>query len=443
MAEAVILIPGIMGSVLKYGDKQIWPASPIELLLPYSHMEDLLREELTATDVVRRVSISTQYQHLIDAMESCGFSESEGTLRVLPYDWRKNNALASLRLADLVDEMVKTLGSAVEINLIAHSMGGLVSRYYLESGLYNTRESQKNVKRLVTMGTPHRGAPMALAAAIGLEKQLFLNAEQVRQIANDSRYPALYQLLPPQGEPFAWTRGDEARLEPIDVYSESNASAFGLNEENLASAKEFHSKLILEKRPAHVRYFFFVGTRQKTTSSLDITKLNNGGVRVHKVQRDDSGDGTVPYWSGALTAVQSEPVGGEHGDLYRNGALKSTLAALLGKPGVLLAEGHVPEISLLQKVVQADGETSVTIDFPLGTREVKGELYLKRVVDRFGVPQSDDAYLKKIPITYSGAQVDHLTVRIDAPEYLGIYEVGFTQIDSALHSVPVELFVQE
>src|SRR3712207_7538424 len=45
-----------------------------------------------------------------------------------------------------------------EVSLVAHSMGGLISRYYLESGRFNDRPGFRAVRRLITMGTPHRGA---------------------------------------------------------------------------------------------------------------------------------------------------------------------------------------------------------------------------------------------------------------------------------------------
>ncbi len=444
MTEAVILVPGIMGSVLQDGDQIIWPGSLLELLLPYSHMTELLNPGLQATDVIRNVSISSQYQDLIDSLGSCGFSEQmqPATLKVFPYDWRKDNTLAARNLADSIDDMAYKLGIDAEINLVAHSMGGLVSRCYLESGDYLARPGFARIKRLITLGTPHRGAPMALAAALGQEKRMFLNAEQVKQVANDPRFPSLYQLLPPKGEPFAWNRASDARLEPVDIYALANAAKIGLEPANLSSAEQFHSKLNLDRRPAHVRYFFFAGTRQQTASSVQVTFPQAGGARVVKIERDDAGDGTVPTWSGSLSGVQMEPVGGEHGELYKNGDLKRVLGALLGKAGVLLAAGLTPEISVLHKVVEPGDSTKVTIDFPQGTQNVVGELHLDQRVDAMGASQPTASPRTVFPINYSGAQIDHLTVLIEAPALPGIYELGFVPAGSAASVVTTELFVQ-
>jgi len=47
--------------------------------------------------------------------------------------------------------------SATSFILVAHSMGGLVSRGYIEDG---TLDIQKDVRALITLGTPHEGTPI-------------------------------------------------------------------------------------------------------------------------------------------------------------------------------------------------------------------------------------------------------------------------------------------
>lgn len=43
-------------------------------------------------------------------------------------------------------------------DLLAHSYGGLLSRWYIEqSGDF---EDRRDVRKLITMGTPHRGSPV-------------------------------------------------------------------------------------------------------------------------------------------------------------------------------------------------------------------------------------------------------------------------------------------
>src|SRR4026207_661507 len=103
MANVAIVIPGIMGSVLELQGEVIWPGSPLDLYLPYNKMPKLMDPNLVATDVIRSVSISVQYQKLIDDLGKCGFREAGNpkTLYVFPYDWRKDNVLAAKKLAEL------------------------------------------------------------------------------------------------------------------------------------------------------------------------------------------------------------------------------------------------------------------------------------------------------------------------------------------------------
>ncbi len=126
MAHAAVLIPGIMGSELRLGDEVVWPGPLSSMVLPYNKLDKLMSFDLVATDVIRRFSISEQYQKLINDLGRCGFREDDKpkTLYVFPYDWRKDNALAARRLADVLDEAVMQ-NSATEISLIGHSMGGL------------------------------------------------------------------------------------------------------------------------------------------------------------------------------------------------------------------------------------------------------------------------------------------------------------------------------
>lgn len=172
MTQIAVVVPGLMGSELRLGNDVIWPGPVSSLWLPYTKMAELTRDDLVATDVIRQVSFSRQYATLIDELTMCGFRETSRppTLYVCPYDWRKKNELAAGVLAQLLDRVVEAHGSAAEIALVAHSMGGLVARYYLESGEFCDRPGFGCVKRLITIGTPHRGSPLALTAGLGMEK---------------------------------------------------------------------------------------------------------------------------------------------------------------------------------------------------------------------------------------------------------------------------------
>lgn len=447
MARVAVLVPGIMGSELWLGEDLIWPGSASELIFPYGKMAELLRPDLRVGDAIRSFSISSQYQDLIDDLTSCGFSEESAppTLVVFPYDWRKSNDTAAGALADRLDAIAAVPGT--EILLIAHSVGGLISRYYLESGRFTGRQGFAAVRWLITLGTPHRGSPLALTAAMGLEKRLFLNADQVLQMASDPRYPSLYQLLPPTGEPFAWNDRAQAAYGALDVYDPAVAAKLGLATANLDAARTFHAGLDPAHRPMGVRYFAFAGNQQ---SSLSAVRLLDAGTRytLKRVEPEDAGDGTVPIWSAVPPGVQSHLVGGEHGTLYKNGDLRRTLAVLLGKPGVLAAGPDAVEVSVRDRVVHPSTVVPVVLGFPAPVTSLRGELRLERAGDpgpngtvtfaSVGAPQ---------PVSYAGAEAERLSLRLRAPAIRGAYRVAFYLTDAG-GGVPElaasdDLFVQQ
>lgn len=444
MTQTAVLIPGIMGSELWLGDQMIWPGKPRELVLRYKKMAQLLDDKLEPRDVIRSVSFSQQYGFLIEDLRRWGFREagSPPTLRVFPYDWRKSNILASDKLADLVDQIFDEHSGQAAISLIAHSMGGLISRFYLESGRYNARRGFAAVRQLLTLGTPHRGAPLALTAAIGSERRLFLNKAQVKSLANDPRYPSLYELLPPEGEPFAWDEGPQAAYRPLNPYDPAVAADLGLSAANLAAAKALHAGLDRNRCPSSVRYFFFVGSHQFTPTSAKLLK-DGSAFRVSLLSLDDAGDGTVPIWSGSLTGVQGRPVGGEHGEIYKSTDLRSTLSALLGAPGKLGAIVPKVEVFVRDRVVEPKATLHVALNFPDRVSNIRGVVSFEKVeVNDAGKEKSKKRVGPRRTLNYSGVAADSIRIALTAPVEPGSYRVLFQ--DSGSNAVGADgFFVQE
>ena len=134
--DPVILIPGIMGSWNR-NLLDLNPEMPDEWILdPFFHTYDRLLEELQTTG---------------------GYVLNEN-LFTLPYDWRQKNEYTAQRLADRLAEIRQQTG-ATKVDVIAHSMGGLIARYYIETDLY-----QNDIDQLIFIATPQRGAPKAYLA---------------------------------------------------------------------------------------------------------------------------------------------------------------------------------------------------------------------------------------------------------------------------------------
>lgn len=70
---------------------------------------------------------------------------------ILPYGMLGDMRIAAQFLRDKVDAVLRT-SEARQVDLVCHSAGGLVARYYLMF-----LGGHRKVQRLVTLGTPHQG----------------------------------------------------------------------------------------------------------------------------------------------------------------------------------------------------------------------------------------------------------------------------------------------
>jgi pimeloyl-ACP methyl ester carboxylesterase/Mg-chelatase subunit ChlD len=57
-----------------------------------------------------------------------------------------------------IKKLLKGLPSDTKFDIVAHSMGGLLTRYYLQQH----PDVRKKVRRVITIGTPHHGSPVAM-----------------------------------------------------------------------------------------------------------------------------------------------------------------------------------------------------------------------------------------------------------------------------------------
>ncbi|HYH41280.1 MAG TPA: hypothetical protein VD867_04810 [Burkholderiales bacterium] len=435
MTQVVIVLPGIMGSELWDGKERVWPGTFDELNENHD-MRQLMKPDLVVGDILRRVlTFKRLYVDLMEALEACGFHEKgkPPTLYTCAYDWRKDGALAAGVLAVLIERTAAEHGGDVEIILIGHSMGGLVSRYYLECGRFDGRPGFDRVRRLITLATPHYGTPVALLGATGNHRATFLSAPQVQQLSNDSQFPALYQVMPPRSQPFVWDDDPGARFKPVDIYDAPIAQALGLSQQNLQAAVSFRTGLDLARRPPRVAYFFFCGTRQDTVCEVRV-RQSSGSVSVSLYDVDeDAGDGVIPTWNASHPDVQTAAVGAKaHYEVFRGRDLLELLAALLGHPGAVRFEPRAAELSgfplaeiaLRDPVITAGSWTNAVISFDDPVPDIKGKLVVRQVVDEHAKAMKP-VVASRLTVAYKGVPMDRITVRIQAPDRPGLYKVSF------------------
>jgi len=214
----VIIIPGILSSYLNENTSnvEVWPNlvkafTPgndnylDELALNLFGQPDLIHPIMIPTDIMRKIDISgfkvkDFFDGLIKDLEKNGYVQGED-LFVFPYDWRLNivdsvsNVYSPLltSLKDKVDHVLTQTG-AEKVDIVAHSMGGLLTKYYIE------HYGQNKVDKFVDIATPHLGAPSTLKTLmygddINIKFREFgLNPLEIKKISQNS--PAVYQLLP-------------------------------------------------------------------------------------------------------------------------------------------------------------------------------------------------------------------------------------------------------
>lgn len=73
-------------------------------------------------------------------------------------------ALNRTFVSGYIDDLIKNCGdnrmSAGKVDVVGHSMGGILTRLYLQEGV-NAVTYKKNIHKLVTINTPHSGSPLA------------------------------------------------------------------------------------------------------------------------------------------------------------------------------------------------------------------------------------------------------------------------------------------
>ncbi|MFA6593906.1 MAG: Ig-like domain-containing protein [Candidatus Buchananbacteria bacterium] len=163
----VILIPGILGSWNVSGQWQVDP-------------------------------ILHTYDDLWSAFKAAGYEEGK-TLFALPYEWRHSNLDTMTHLRDKINE-VKAICQCEQVDLVGHSMGGLVARAYIEGPFYNN-----DVDKTVFLATPHRGATEAYlmweGGSVGtdlwkqLEQKIFTIEAKFNGYSYISQYLKNYPIL--------------------------------------------------------------------------------------------------------------------------------------------------------------------------------------------------------------------------------------------------------
>ncbi|SEF34102.1 Lecithin:cholesterol acyltransferase [Amycolatopsis pretoriensis] len=243
---------------------------------------------------------------------------------LFPYDFRRSVADAAERLAGAVRA---TLGpeasSRRRVIVVAHSMGGLVARYWI-----GPLGGWSLCSALLTLGTPHRGAPKAVDWLVRGPGIGPLRHPGLRKVLR--RWPSLYELLPQY--PAVWDENAGRETELTRLQPSAYAAQFATM---AAAGRQVHDDIATAwgdipagRAPDVIPYF----GRGHATPNL-ITLRPSGRLTV--VKEDPAwrgnvgwaGDGTVP----ALSAIPREL--GEQRAVWRG--MRERHGPLTGTPSVI------------------------------------------------------------------------------------------------------------
>lgn len=321
LRDVVVLLPGITGSVLQRDGRDVWAisgqaawralrslgASLQSLTLGDDDPElDDLGDGVRASRVVDDAHLvpglvkidgyTTLARLITDTFQVVRGDVAggpPGNFYEFPYDWRRDNRASARQLKALVDRVLpqwrETTGASdAKVILMAHSMGGLVARHYLE-----VLDGWPRCRALITFGTPYRGSLNAAGFLVNGYKKLFQDLSEMMR-----SFTSVYQLLPIY--PAVWSDAEAEFRRVAEL-----AGIPGVDQGKAADALGFHRAIErqVEAHQSEAAYLTgyktlpIVGTRQPTSQSAVLhdgrltmsPELPNG---MDEILRD--GDGTVP-----------------------------------------------------------------------------------------------------------------------------------------------------
>ena len=222
-AVPIILIPGLLGSKLARSSDgmELWPGSTRKLLTSrYLDLAmridpetlELQDDGIVASGLFDGAIGQDFYGRIVRALREVGgyqlsrpgdpVFQQQARLYVFTYDWRQDNVVTVRKLDAFIEQIRKDYGDPkLRVDVVAHSLGGLLVRYYERYGTDDVLDGNSflitgagvgKFRRIVMLGTPNQGSVAAI--------HKFLNGYRVGlsslPVEGVATMPGLFQLFP-------------------------------------------------------------------------------------------------------------------------------------------------------------------------------------------------------------------------------------------------------
>jgi len=348
LPHPVLIVPGIAGTELWNEDELIW--ADLERMF-WDVGDEFLTENLSldengnstqnilAKKVIERMGRSpfevNIFQNLKSSLELGGY-ETDQNLFFFLYDWRLDLDNTKDFLNQKIEEIKSQTGSS-KVDIIAHSMGGLLTKAYIEA------YGKDSIDKLIFVGTPHLGAPKAGKTL--LEGDNFsipwLDAGRIKELALNM--PSLHQLLPSQTyfsefqgyiKPFSFFANP-----PFYDYEQTKDYFINSKSKNpimFDTAEDFFSKSLDELDLSGIDAYNIAGCKASTQAGYKMSFFNNIGLVGYS-----SGDGTVPFISADYLNIP-EPnkyyvKNGKHSELPSTNGVRELILDILNNQTTTMA----------------------------------------------------------------------------------------------------------
>ncbi|PHA82628.1 lipase/acyltransferase domain-containing protein [Bacillus toyonensis] len=319
----IIVMPGIMGSTLKNKYIQIWPWSDYAFD-QYKTLKNINKSSIYASKLE-----SYTYKKLVEELKTIS-----NNVTPFPYDWRQNNLNHFKELEKKLDP------NAEEIVIVAHSMGGILAKLFLNE--HRGSDLINRVSKLITIGTPWNGAMDAYktlkygkAIPENFFRGFFLSEKTCKEIS--SYFPSIYQLLPSnrycelarqvETKELVSYKINDVSYQDHDEFFDKHIKEDFLNSElEYSKVIEDFRDLLSEDLPEHINHYEIVGINSGTISGINVNSLKEaeGDFR--------SGDGTVPLFSAISHQERSFFVHKvEHSDLPKSPIVRNLVKDMITK----------------------------------------------------------------------------------------------------------------